>query len=165
MPTEIVIVLGSPNGPHGELSDIALSRLNCCIAHYKDNMKILCTGGWGEHFNTSQQPHAFYSKQYLLSKDIPESAFLEFALSKHTVDDAVKAHEIISKLNPIGLGLTVITSDFHLKRVKLIFNTVFKKYAMHYIGAKSNLDQAQHKSLLAHEEKAVQSILKNGLYF
>ena len=163
MPTEITIVLGAPNGPNGELSNIAISRLNCSLAHYKDNMKILCTGGWGENFNTAQQPHAFYTKQYLMSKGIPENAFLQFALSKHTVDDAVKAHEIISKLDAVSL--TVITSDFHLKRAQLIFDTIFKDYTVQYLGAKSNLDEAHYNTLVAHEEKAVKSILENGLYF
>ncbi len=63
---EVFIILGSPNTPTGELSVISKSRLNYCVHHYKLGNKVLCTGGWGPHFNTSEHPHAFYAKKYLI---------------------------------------------------------------------------------------------------
>ncbi|GAA3585027.1 YdcF family protein [Snuella lapsa] len=163
MQTDVLIVLGSPNSAAGVLSDTATSRLNCCIKHYKKDMLVLCTGGWGAHFNTAEQAHAFYAKRYLITQGIPENAFLDLALSQHTVDDAVKTLAIISKLN--NIRLTVITSDYHVKRVKLIFETILANYPIQFIGAKSNLDKKTYDSLVAHEEKAMQSITKNGLYY
>lgn len=119
MKKEVLIILGSPNSPSGKLSDISLSRLNYCVNHYQTGNLILCTGGWGAHFNTSEHAHASLAKQYLIENGILEAVFLDFALSGNTVEDAVKAKEILSKLD--NIKLTIITSDYHVNRVKLIF--------------------------------------------
>ena len=163
MKQEILIILGSPNSPSGKLRDISISRLNHCIKRYQKGNLVLCTGGWGEHFNTSKQAHAALAKQYLLKKGILEDDFLDFALSGNTVDDAVKIKPIISQLNQIKL--TIITSDYHLKRVQLIFNTILEGYTMEFIGVKNNLNKEEQNALIQHEENAINSILKNGLYY
>lgn len=83
--TDIIVVLGSPNSTTGELSTIAKSRLNHCANIYKTGMRVLCTGGWGEHFNTTETPHSDYAKNYLITKGIPTDNFLDgFIQHKHT---------------------------------------------------------------------------------
>ncbi len=163
MKKEVLIVLGSPNSPEGILSNISKSRLNCCLENYLEGKQILCTGGWGDHFNTTQSPHAEYSKTYLIKNGVSESAFLDFALSSNTVDDAVKIKPIIQNIE--NSYLTIITSDYHLERVKLIFNEVLKGFKMVFIGVKSNLDKELFDTLESHEKKAIQSIKENGLYY
>ncbi len=163
MEREILVVLGSPNSPNGELSTIAKDRLNFCQKTYQNNMMILCTGGWGDHFNVAIESHAFYLKKYLLEKGIPENCFLEFALSVNTVDDAVKIKEIISSLD--NIHLTIVTSDYHLERVKLIFNEVLKIYKKKFVGVKTNLEKEKYYALIKHEKNAIEGILKNGLYY
>ncbi len=163
METEVLLVLGSPNSSTGELSDISKSRLDCCRDLFTKGQRVLCTGAWGAHFNTSNQPHALYAKKYLLEKGLSEEDFLDFALSENTVDDARKIKSILSGLN--YRKLTVITSDYHLDRVKLIFKKILEGYQLEFIGAKSNLDEETYRSLLLHEKNAIQSINENGLYF
>lgn len=163
MKKEVLIILGSPNSPSGKLSDISLSRLNYCVNHYKTGNLILCTGGWGEHFNTSEHAHALLAKQYLIENGIPEAVFLDFALSGNTVEDAVKAKEILSALE--NIKLTIITSDYHVNRVNLIFNEILKNYTMDFIGVKSNLDKDVYDALELHETKAINAIIENGLYY
>ncbi|MEN8186260.1 MAG: YdcF family protein [Bacteroidota bacterium] len=163
MMKEILIVLGSPNSPSGELSDISKSRLNYCEELYEKGKLILCTGGWGTHFNTSNNSHASYAKKYLLNKDIPEKDFLEFALSSNTVDDAVKIKSILSNFK--NTNLTIITSDYHIDRVKLIFNVILAGYEIKFIGVKSNIDKEIYALLIQHEKKAISSILEKGLYY
>ena len=163
MPQEIYIILGSPNSPSGKLSAISLSRLNHCIINYKNDDLIICTGGWGSHFNTAEQSHAYFAKKYLLENGIPKDAFLEFALSSNTVDDAVKLRPILAQLKPAVY--TVITSDYHLPRVQLIFNTILEKYDITYIGVASNLNTIDFKTLVDHEQRALQWIATNGLHF
>ena len=70
MQQDVFIVLGSPNSSTGVLSKISKSRLNYCVSHFKNDNLVLCTGGWGPHFNTSEQPHASYEKKYLIENDI-----------------------------------------------------------------------------------------------
>lgn len=161
--TEVLIVLGSPNSPFGKLSNISKSRLDYCKNTYVKGKLVLCTGGWGSHFNTSNSSHATYAKEYLIEKGISEKDFLEFALSKNTVDDAVKTKSIISSLN--NVRLTIITSDYHLDRVELIFNKILDKYDMKFVGVKSNLNKEKYDLLLQHEKKAIKTILENGLYY
>lgn len=163
MEREVLVVLGSPNSPTGELSTVAKDRLVFCKKIYQKNMMILCTGGWGDHFNIASKSHAFYLKKGLLEKGIPEDCFLEFALSVNTVDDAVKVKEIISALN--NVHLTIVTSDYHLERVKLIFKEVLKIYKMRFVGVKTNLEEEKYNALLKHEKKAIDGILEKGLYY
>lgn len=163
MKKEILIVLGSPNSPAGKLSEISTSRLDYCAKiHQKGNL-ILCTGGWGNHFNTSTHSHASFAKQYLIKKGLLEDDFLDSALSGHTVDDAVKIKPILSELK--NIELTIITSDYHLNRVKLIFNEILEGYIMNFVGVESSLDQEEYNALVLHENKAIDSIRLNGLYY
>ena len=163
MKKEVLIILGSPNSPSGKLSDISIGRLNYCVDHYQKGNLIICTGGWGEHFNISKKSHATFAKQYLIEKGLLEEDFLDFALSGNTVDDAVKIKPIISKLKKIKL--TIITSDYHLNRVKIIFNEILENYTMDFIGVDSNLEQEAYNALMLHEKKAINSIVQNGLYY
>ena len=163
MKKEVLIVLGSPNSPSGILSGISKSRLNHCKNLYKKGDLILCTGGWGEHFNTSISSHATYAKEYLIEKGLLEKDFLDFALSKNTVDDAVKIKPIISNLK--NVHLTIITSDYHLNRVKLIFTEILEEYHMEFIGVASHLEKDEYHTLLKHENAAIKSIKENGLYY
>lgn len=161
---EVLIVLGSPNSASGELSTISISRLDCCLNLFKKNSLVLCTGGWGSHFNTTEHPHAHYAKAYLLQKGVPKNAFLDFALSKNTVDDAVKTKTILSKLKD-DVSLAIITSGYHAERVKLIFTEILTGYTMKFIGVPCELDRNEYDALLAHEKKAIAAILQNGLYY
>ncbi|MEO9076147.1 MAG: YdcF family protein [Gelidibacter sp.] len=160
---DVLIVLGSLNSTSGKLSDISTSRLDYCANIYQKGNLILCTGGWGDHFNTTTNSHASYAKQHLIEKGVLETDFLDFALSGHTVEDAVKVKPIIAKLKDIKL--TVITSDYHLERVKLIFNEILEGYIMNFVGVKSSLTEDEQNAAILHEKKAINSILLNGLYY
>jgi len=163
MKKEVLVVLGSPNSPRGELSDISKSRLDCCRNMFAKGQLILCTGGWGPHFNISDKAHAFYAKEYLLENGLSEKDFLELALSENTVDDAVKLKSILS--NPKDVKLKVITSDYHLERVLLIFNEILDTYEMNFVGVKSNMEAEKLLQLIEHENNAIDAIKQNGLHY
>ena len=67
MRKSVIIVLGAPNDSEGNLSAIAIERCQQALIEYAQNpgAKILPTGGWGEHFNTTDKPHSHYLRQYL----------------------------------------------------------------------------------------------------
>jgi uncharacterized SAM-binding protein YcdF (DUF218 family) len=163
MKKEVLVVLGAPNSPKGELSDIAKSRLDYCRRIFKKGQLVLLTGGWGAHFNTSEKPHAFYARAYLIRKGLSEKDFLEFAKSENTVDDAVKIKSILSE--PKNAKLIVITSDYHKDRVKLIFKEILDKYEISFVGVESSLDEKHLHELMKHENKAIDLIKRNGLYY
>jgi len=163
MGKEVLVVLGSPNSPSGELSDISLSRLDCCRNIFTKGQLILCTGGWGPHFNISDKAHAFYGKEYLMGNGLSEEDFLDPALSENTVDDAVKLKAIFS--NPKNAKLIVITSDYHLERVRIIFDEILDEYEINFVGVESNMSAETLRQLIEHENKAIDAIKQNGLYY
>ena len=77
--------------------------------------------------------------------------------------DAVKIKPIISKLE--NIILIIITSDYHINRVKLIFDEILKDYDLKYVGVKSNLKKEFFNSLIQHEEKSISFIIENRLSF
>jgi len=160
---EVLIVLGSPNSSFGELSDISKSRLNYCLSRYEKERLVLCTGGWGAHFNTSPESHAAYAKKYLLVNGVQKEDLLDSALSSNSVDDAVKVKEILDKLN--DHKLIIITSAYHLERAQLIFNEILTGYKMEFAGVESTMEELEFQKLVQHEKNAIKSITKNGLQY
>lgn len=163
MEQEILVVLGAPNSPTGALSTISKCRLDCCKKLFFPGRKVICTGGWGDHFNISSNPHAHYAKAYLIEQGLTEKDFLVNALSKNTVDDAVKVKAIVSGMK--DLKLIVITSDYHLERVQLIFHEILDNFELEFIGVECHLDKDTHRILIEHEQEAIKAILANGLYY
>lgn len=160
---EIIIVLGSPNSPTGELSRTSKERLDHCLNCYKTGKPILCTGGWGDHFNTSPEPHATHAKKYLIAAGVRNEDLLESALSSNTVDDAVKVKEIIKNIdNP---SLQIITSDYHIERTKIIFDHILAQYHKTYQNVTSNMETKAYQKLEIHEKNAINAIKRDGLYY
>lgn len=161
---KVLIVLGSPNSEKGELGRIALDRLNYCqsIFDSKEHL-ILCTGGFGPHFNTTSMPHAHYAIEYLINNGIKRASFMDIALSSHTVDDAVKVKEVLRDfLYPVK----IITSFYHLERTKIIFDIILPNLEKEYFGvAHPDLTKNEENTLVQHESKAIAKIKENGLYF
>ena len=160
---KVYIVLGAENSDKGVLGAISKNRLDVCSGLYKEGDLVLCTGGWGAQFNTTKIAHAFYAQEYLLKRGILKPDLLKPTLSSNTVDDAVKLKEVLENLKKCDLIL--ITSDFHMERVKLIFNEILKKYTISFVEAKNTLNVDELQMYENHEKKAIQGILESGLYY
>lgn len=154
----IILLLGSPNDDKGNLSQIAKDRINCAHSVYKSNIsiKILCTGGFGEHFNTTDVPHAQYAKEALVKMGVCENDFLTFVLSSNTYEDFEKAKTIIEQELPDLL--IVVTSDFHMERVKLLQKRILNYPKVIFIPAKSNLSESELLPLINHEKSAIERL-------
>lgn len=159
---KLVLILGAPNDDKGNLSRIALDRLNCAFDFYRcnDEVTILCTGGFGKHFNTTDKPHASYAISYLINKGIPEIDFLDPVLSSNTVDDFRLVKDPILSYDPSLL--VVITSDFHMQRVKLLQKIIIDFAAVIFVPAKSSLPEDELVFLIEHEEKAIEELKRNN---
>jgi hypothetical protein len=161
---EVIVLLGSPNFPDGTLGPIAIDRLHECLSvfdPYKN--KILCTGGFGSHFNTSEVAHAQYLKNFLIEKDVPEHAFLPLALSSNTVEDATMATSILT--NTAFEDLLIITSEYHVDRVKFIFSEVLSGFNINYKAVKHHSIEDVLEPLIQHEKQAMDLLHLNGLYY
>lgn len=158
----IILVLGAPNDENGNLSPMALDRLDCALNlyTYNENVRFICTGGFGQQFNTTSFPHGYYSKQYLLRKGVKEEAFLEFVLSSNTVEDLRMSKQIIEKEQPDVL--LIVTSDFHMKRVKILHDIIMHYPATIFIPALSSLTAQELLPFLQHEQQALRELQANN---
>lgn len=98
--TNIIIILGAPNDDKGNLSAIAKDRLVCAYNFIiaNPNFKVICTGGFGEHFNRTSKPHNYYAKQFLIEKGVQETTFLESPITSNTIEDFTETKTLIVAL-------------------------------------------------------------------
>lgn len=152
---DVIIILGSPNDEHGNLSSISKERCYEGIKYFNKNpkSKVLCTGGFGDHFNATEIAHGEYAKQFLISHGIPEEAILDVAESSFTIEDATKSIKILEKIEYDKMIL--ITSDYHMKRASLIFNHFYQDVIIEESPSLTNLPKQIIEKLYQHEEKAI----------
>ena len=161
---EVIVVLGSPNFPDGTLGPIALDRLLGCLGIFDPTKhKILCTGGFGAHFNTSPVAHANYLKDFLIQKGVPSTAFLPLALSSNTVEDAVMSKSILKEVE--YKNLIILTSEYHLARVKFIFTEIFNDFNLSFNAVIHHSIDDVLEPLIQHEKVAMDQLNSNGLYY
>ena len=154
----MIIVLGSPNDDNGDLSSIATERCNKAIEEYMQHKdyKILLTGGYGEHFNRTNKPHAFYTKKYLISRNIPKNVILEFVESSNTIADIKLSRPIIEKYNPNNI--IVVTSDFHHDRVKWLFENELLNKKISLSCSITSLPEKELNQMKIHESRALNKL-------
>ena len=161
---EVIVVLGSPNFPDGTLGPIALDRLQGCLSIYDPTQhQILCTGGFGAHFNTSPIAHANYLKDFLVEQGVPLTAFLPLALSSNTVEDAVMSKSILKEVE--YKDLIIITSEYHVARVEFIFTEIFKYFNLNFKSVAHHSIDDVLEPLIQHEKMAMDQLNSNGLYY
>ncbi|KFF29219.1 hypothetical protein IQ37_06580 [Chryseobacterium piperi] len=162
----IILILGAPNDVNGNLSITAIDRLNAAYELYQKDKKLsfLCSGGFGEHFNTSDLPHAHYVKQNLIKRGVFENDFLQHLITSNTVDDFRKATPVLEEANPEAVY--VVTSDFHVTRAKMIFNIITEDRDINkkvtFIAAQSTHASDELKRLEEHENKAIKILIDNN---
>lgn len=152
---KIIVLLGASNDANGELSQMAIDRLNCAYSLYTCNnqTKFLCTGGFGDHFNTTAIPHAEYLKCWLVAKGVSDSNFLPSVISSNTKEDLQGLNEAMKGLSTELL--IVVTSDFHIERVRILFDTSVCYENVIFIPAISHLNEEELHRRIAHEEQVV----------
>ena len=161
---EVIVVLGSPNFPDGTLGPIALDRLQGCLSIFNSQKhKILCTGGFGAHFNTSPVAHANYLKDFLILKGVPSTAFLPLALSSNTIEDAVMSKSILMKT--VFKDLIITTSEYHVARVEFIFTEILKDFNLNFKSVAHHSIDDVLEPLIQHEKVAMDQLISNGLYY
>ncbi|MFN8490271.1 MAG: YdcF family protein [Caldilineaceae bacterium] len=155
----LIVILGSPNDASGQLSEMGQRRVAKGYAEYQqrrdEQWKILLTGGFGAHFNTTAKPNAYYAQQLLLAWGVPPDAIVEFAESGHTLEDATLARPIVERY---GLKqLLIVSSDFHLPRVRFIFEHIFPDCQLTFAAAEyiSLCSVTERQRLITHEAQAL----------
>jgi len=163
-PKGMIVVLGSPNSEDGELYSIAKERCELALVEYakRSDWKILLTGGYGAHFNTTDQPHAAYLRHYLVKRGFPSQAIVEFAESTNTLQDASLSKPIVLKYQVSEI--VVITSDYHVDRARYIFEREFADTQVHIEFSVSRTEEEvckfDLKAQKKHEQEALAKLRK-----
>ena len=154
----IIVVLGGSNNSNGILSQMSLDRCRHVVNIHRaqPQLRILTTGGWGEHFNESPTAHGELMKQHLIKQGLNASLFLPIAESSYTKADAIEAAKILSDLKLKSILL--VTSDFHMERALHYFSLVFPNTKIDPSPAKSSLSPTELQARIDHETNRMRAI-------
>lgn len=152
---KLLIICAASNTSDGELSHIALDRLLTTLQFLKNNpsFHILCTGGFGEAFNTSDYAHAQLMQNFLLEHGIAHENFVEFVLGENLLEDIQLTRRVLSRYSPEVVA--VITSDYQMERVRLSFELYCSYPNMIFIEAKSSIFEDELERLKRQEAQGV----------
>lgn len=104
--------------------------------------KVLVSGGVG-YLNTDRTtPEAFKMRDYLLSQGIPDKDILVEPFSRSTIENMANSLAILEGLlyNLNETELTVVTSDFHLRRsMGLLINALGNSTNVYGAGSKDGV--------------------------
>lgn len=163
----LIVILGAPNDSAGKLSLMAQGRVQLgyelYLRYQAAGYRLLLTGGYGPHFNTTDKPHAYYAWCWLRQFGVSAEAFVEFAESCNTLDDARQAAPIIARAG--GQRLLIVTSDFHLARARFVFQRHFPQHELLFFSAPylTTCPPAEQERLFAHEARALAELRQGGL--
>ncbi len=119
--SEVGIVFGGP--------DMIPKRVEEALNLYNKGLvkKLLLSGGIG-YFNFNRKtPEAITLKDYLLKKGFSQEDIIIESSSRNTIENVANSLNILKELYDLNtLTLTIITSDFHLKRSLQLFTTSLK---------------------------------------
>jgi len=163
--SEVIVLLGSPNSDEGELYSVARERCQRALKEYdrRHACKILPTGGFGAHFNTTDRPHAWYLKRWLVAHGVTEEDVLPFAESRNTIEDAVLSYPIVQRCG--ARHTVVVTSDYHAARARYVFERVYRDVALEYAICTTDEKRCDLDlpALRVHEQEALARLEAEGL--
>lgn len=155
---EVLAVLGAPNDADGHLSVIASSRCDRVAVEYRLRRRpILPTGGFGEHFNLTDTPHYDYVRRRLVELGVRPSDILAGLASRDTAED-VRMISAYARKAELSM-LVVVTSDFHVERVRLLFGREAPDLDVTIVAAATDLPANELRALGVHEARAIRALL------
>ncbi|MEA5256757.1 YdcF family protein [Arcicella aquatica] len=151
----LLIIMADANTYDGNLSPIAIDRVLGASKFLKNNPEfyVLCTGGFGSHFNTSEYPHAQHLQNFLLEEGIAHDRFIEFSLGETAIEDIQLCHRIINRYEPDMVA--VITSDYQVERIRFTFQKYSDYQFFFFLEVKSNLYEEEMERLVRLEQQAL----------
>ena len=156
-----IVLLGAPNDANGRLLPRARERCEQAWIEFQrhPDHRVLTTGGWGAHFNTTAQAHGVYTRDWLIARGVPESAFLPVAESANTPEDAWKS-AVILRAHGIA-AIRLVTSDFHAARARFCFERECPEIPLILCPSRTLAPEEELTRLRDHETRAL-SRLKGG---
>ncbi len=157
MPQTLYVLLGNTNECDGTLSAYAHARAESAVELMtaEPDSVVLPTGSFGDHFNMSDTPHGELLADYLIQQGIDRSRILPHTPTCGTVQDAYGVLRRIKDWEEAP-EVHVITSDFHMERVRHIFGRVLQGYTLVYHAAPSSREPDENTR--SHEKKRLNAL-------
>ena len=132
---KIIIVLSNEFDELLEINLITKLRADFVSTIYKTDDKII-TLGWNGGLKTKSISHKV--KEYIANKiGVPEKSIISIPDSRDTVGDSFFSREYIEKNELKNNDIHVITSNWHIKRVKFIFQTCLPNTKLIFHGVET----------------------------
>jgi hypothetical protein len=155
-----IFIAGGGNDIDGALFNFTKKRLERFYELYESykhlNPKIIISGG----FRFSKISHCELIKNEILQKYPNILIEKEFIENNDTIDEAINISEYLSLKKYMG-KLIIITSNWHMNRIKYLFNQTFKRLnnvEIEYINT------FEEDNTFIEEEKEKLNILKTNSY-
>ena len=122
---DFILILSNLMDKYGNLNQESLERCKKAVEIFSANPdSFLITSGWNYRKDSKITIAKAFKKYLIENNKIPKDNILVDENSRDTVGDAVFTRlNIISKFN--SRKLTIITSNYHVPRVKKIFDFVY----------------------------------------
>ena len=158
----ILIILGFKLQPNNRLTPTLMERLKKAHQLFSTGKydKIIVSGGKVQ--TNSTRTEAYMMKRYLtLWYGIKESYILTESKSKDTIENAQYCLTMLNKIKNIK-SITVLSSKFHIKRVKYIFNYYLQPYKKILSYTRSNNKMSLQERIMRtkNEKKYIQRFKK-----
>lgn len=166
-----IVVLGGGISFDCKLPRLVLERLNKAIELYKhENSRVIVSGKYSFLF-TSKKPNCTEAQkmlEYLVENGVRKQDVIKEERSRDTIGNAYYLKKLIFIPKNIK-SASIITSNYHIKRAKYIFQKVFGgSYKMRFIPTqgipdkKTNKEVDNYQNSLILKTKKLLSTMKNG---
>ncbi len=120
-----IVILGNALNPDGSMRDELIDRLKTGLACAKQypNAWVVCTGG-GTAENNKDVTEAGAMGAWLLDHGLEENRLILEDRSLSTIENAQYTLDILGRERPGVHSLAIVSSDFHVARGALLFETV-----------------------------------------
>lgn len=152
----LIAVLGGGIDLRGNIPDYVYARLDKAIELYdKLHCDIVLSGKYSFLYSSEKPPITEASKmaEYLLNKGVKKEILLKEEKSKDTIGNAYYLKKIffIPKKEREGI---IITSRFHLDRVRYIFSKIFgSNYKLEFIGVEESLPKEEGERVVERQKE------------
>ena len=148
----ILIILGNKLLDEGKIDEILIERLNKGITMYNIEKYDLIIVSGGNVQENSVFSESYVMKNYLLKYYIPKNKIIEENKSMDTIQNSLKCLNIVNKFKNIK-QINILSSEFHIERVKAVFNHYFYKYNLKYIKSNNIISGEILKKKIKNEKK------------
>lgn len=150
---DALIILGSGVKPNGKLPKLGNERVEFAATLCKKAKHVICSGKGPTRHTKPKITEAKAMKKKLIELGVPAKKILLEEQSHSTLTNAYYCKALLCEPKRFR-KLLISTSDFHMKRSKLIFQHVFgPNYTLSFSSTKHDLGLAKRSTLIWREFK------------